>query len=96
MGVPALYAAAVDERISRVILENPPYSHWQGPAMLNALRYTDLPEVAALIAPREIVSIGKLPAEYALTSAVYALHGRKAGIRKANALPDALRVWERF
>jgi cephalosporin-C deacetylase-like acetyl esterase len=94
MAVPALYAAATDERISRVILDDPPYSHWQGPAMLNALRFTDLPEVAALVAPREIVSLGPLPADYRLTSAVYALYGNKAGIRSANALPDALRVWE--
>jgi hypothetical protein len=75
MAVPVIYAAATGERVSRVILEDPPYSHWQGPAMLNALRFTDLPEVAALIAPREIVSLGQLPKEYGLTSAVYALHG---------------------
>jgi cephalosporin-C deacetylase-like acetyl esterase len=94
MAVPAIYAAATDERISRVILDDPPYSHWQGPAMLNALRFTDLPEVAALIAPREIVSLGPLPKEYALTSAVYGFYGGKGAIREAHALPDALRVWE--
>ena len=49
-----IYAAATDERVTRVIVEDPPYSHWQGSAMLNALRFIDLPEVAALIAPREL------------------------------------------
>lgn len=94
MAVPVLYAAAVDERIDRVVLEDPPYSHWQGPAMLNALRFTDLPEVAALLAPRELVSIGPLPEFYRLTSSVYELYGKRAAIRQAHALPDALRVWE--
>jgi hypothetical protein len=94
MTVAVLYAAATDDRVTRVILDDPVYSHWQGAAVLNALRFTDLPEVAALIAPREIVSLGPLPKEYGLTSAVYALHGRQPAIRRAHALPDALRVWE--
>ena len=62
---------------------------------LNALRFTDLPEVAAMIAAREIVSLRPLPKEYGLTSAVYAPHGGKTKIRKAQALPDALQVWMR-
>ncbi len=57
MGGLALHAAALDSRFSRVILDDPPASHWQGPALLNVLRITDLPEVAGMMAPREIVSL---------------------------------------
>lgn len=94
MAVPALYAAALDERISRVILDDPPYSHWQGPAVLNALRFTDLPEIAALAAPRELVTLLPLPEPYQFTRSVYALYGKRDAIRRAYALADALKVWE--
>ena len=48
MGALALHAAALDNRITRVILEDVPASHWQGPPLLNVLRVTDLPEVAGI------------------------------------------------
>ena len=92
MGALALYAAAFDERISRVILDDPPPSHWQGPALLNILRITDLPEAAGLMAPREIVSLTPLPAAYAYTSSIYALYGKKNRIRQAGDLGEALAV----
>ena len=38
MGALALHAGALDSRISRVILDDPPASHWQEPALLNVLR----------------------------------------------------------
>jgi cephalosporin-C deacetylase-like acetyl esterase len=95
MGALALYAAAFDERISRVILDDPPASHWQGPALVNILRLTDLPEAAGLIAPREIVSLTPLPAAYAYTSSIYALYGKKNRIRQAGDLGEALAVRER-
>ncbi len=94
MAVPALYAAALDERISRLVLDDPPYSHWQGPAVLNALRFTDLPEIAALAAPREIVTLLPLPAPYEFTRRVHGLYGKRDAVRRAHALADALRVWE--
>jgi cephalosporin-C deacetylase-like acetyl esterase len=93
MGALALYAAAFDKRITRVILDDAPYTHWQGPALLNVLRMTDLPEAAALMAPREIVSLTPLPHAYAYTSSIYALYG--ARIRMAGDLAGALKVWER-
>ncbi len=80
MGALGLYAAAFDKRITRVILDNPPPSHWQAPSLLSILRITDLPEVAALVAPREIVSLSKLPAEYAYTSSIYALYGKQGSL----------------
>jgi cephalosporin-C deacetylase-like acetyl esterase len=94
MGALGLYAAAIDDRITRVILDNPPYSHWQGPALLNILRLTDLPEAAALMAPREIVSLTALPPAYTYTSSVYALYGKMGPIREAGDLSEALKVWE--
>ena len=92
MGGLALHAAAMDTRITRVILEDVPASHWQGPALLNVLRVTDLAEVAAMVAPREIVSLTPLPRNYNHTSAIYKLYGKS--LRHADALGQALRVWE--
>jgi cephalosporin-C deacetylase-like acetyl esterase len=94
MGGLALHAAAIDNRISRVILNDPPASHWQGPALLNVLRITDLPEVAGLIAPREIVSLTPLPDAYSYTRSIFRLHGKSDSIRQAASLGEALRVWE--
>ncbi len=94
MGALAIHAAALDERISRVILDDPPASHWQGPALLNVLRITDLPEVAALMAPREIVSLTPLPEAYRYTRSIFCLFGKSDSIRQAASLAEALRVWE--
>jgi hypothetical protein len=49
MGVNAMYAALLDGSVRRVILQSPPTSHRQGPHYLGILRYTDVPEVAALL-----------------------------------------------
>ena len=50
MGILALYAALFEPRIDEVILNEPPASHWQRPALLNVLRVTDIPEVAGAFA----------------------------------------------
>jgi hypothetical protein len=92
MGVLGIYAAALEERITRVIVDDPPASHWQGPALLNILRVTDIPEAAALVAPRELVSLTPLAGPYSYTASVYALHGRQAALRQAEGLPQALRI----
>lgn len=94
MGGLALHAAAFDTRIGRVILDGAPASHWQGPALLNVLRYTDLPEVAGMVAPREIVSLTPLPGEYRYTRSIYSLQGASGSIRQAASLGEALKVWE--
>jgi hypothetical protein len=92
MGALGLYAAALDERITRVILDDPPVSHWQGPALLNILRITDLPEAAALMAPREIVSLTPLPPSWRYTSRIYALYGKPGAIREVHGMAQATRV----
>jgi cephalosporin-C deacetylase-like acetyl esterase len=94
MGGLALYAAALDARISRVILDDPPASHWQGPPLLFILRITDLAEAAGMVAPRKIVSLTRLPDTFAYTSSIYALYGEARAIRQAGSLGDALKVWE--
>ncbi len=97
MGALALYAAALDPRITRVILEDPPSSHWQAqaPALLNILRITDLPEVAGMVAPREIVSLSSVPEAYTYAKAIYRLYGQKSTIRIAGDLGEALRTGSR-
>jgi cephalosporin-C deacetylase-like acetyl esterase len=92
MGALALYAAALDPRITRVILDDPPSSHWQGPALLNILRVTDLPEVAGMVTPREIVSLTSVPEAYSYTSSIYRLYGKKGRIRQAGDLGEAVQV----
>src|SRR5712692_2971797 len=63
-GALGLYAAILDPRIQQVMLLDPPVSHREGPIFLNVLRYTDLPEAAALIAPRPLIFYGHIPREY--------------------------------
>ena len=94
MGGLALHAGALDNRVSRVILDDPPGSHWQGPALLNVLRITDLAEVAGMMAPREIVSLTPLPEAYRYTRSIFSLYQKSASIREAASLGEALRVWE--
>jgi cephalosporin-C deacetylase-like acetyl esterase len=94
MAALSLYAAALDERISRVIVDNPPATHWHDAPLLNVLRVTDLPEAAALLAPRELVAIGPLAREYDHTQAIYKLYGAADHMRTAGGLGEALRVWE--
>lgn len=93
MGALAIYAAALDTRISQVILDDPPASHWQGPSFLHVLRHTDLPEVSALVAPREIVSLTAFPQSFQYTNGLLRFTPGSAPLREAASLADALRVW---
>src|SRR3989449_1080814 len=70
MGILALYAALFDERVKEVILNDPPASHWQRPALLNVLRVTDIPEVAGALAPRRLISLTKPPATFDFTQRI--------------------------
>ncbi|HKQ38283.1 MAG TPA: acetylxylan esterase [Verrucomicrobiae bacterium] len=82
MGIIAMYAALLDKRIQQIILNDPPESHWQGPALLNILRITDIPDVARTLGRRHLVSVTKPPATLA------------KHLRAAGSLPDALEVWK--
>lgn len=62
-GVNALYAALLDGRVEHVVLGSPPPGHRHGPHYLGVLRYTDIPTVAALMAPA-IRLYGEVPPSF--------------------------------
>jgi hypothetical protein len=66
----------------------------EGPALLNVLRVTDIPEVAGAFAPRELVVLGRMPESFSAARALYRLHDRPAALRAAGSLPEALEVWK--
>ena len=93
MGILALYAGLFDERVQQVILNDPPGSHWQGPALLNVLRVSDIPEVAGAFAPRRIVCLTGFPEAFNYTRQIYKLLGQPAHFTQAGSLPEALQAW---
>ena len=93
MGVLALYAGLFDERITQVILNDAPASHWQGPALLNVLRITDVAEVAGAFAPRRLVSLTEFPRSFDYTHKLYKLRGAARQFVRAGSLPEALEIW---
>ncbi len=94
MGILALYAGLFDKRVSRVILNGAPDSHWQGPALLNILRITDIAEVAGAFAPRQLVSLTEFPNSFSYTRNVYKRRGAARQLVCAGSLPEALEVWK--
>lgn len=80
MAAVALYAALLDGRVSRLALHSPPATQnapsqpdGQGPAleMLACLRITDLPQVAGLLWPMELVLTGEVPGSYRWSEALF-------------------------
>lgn len=67
----ALYAAALDESITQAILIRAPSSHLEGPILLGAMRHADLPDIAALLAPRRLTFYGQMPAAFGRTRQIY-------------------------
>lgn len=90
MAVVAMYAGLLDERVDDVVVADPPSSHWQGPALLNVLRFTDLPEVAGALAPRNLTFLRAIPPGFELTRALYDLQQTGTALRVAGSLPEAL------
>jgi hypothetical protein len=94
MGIVGLYAALFDDRISQVIVRDPPATHRRGPALLNVLRFTDTPEVAAALSPRKLVFIDdQVPHAFEWTRSIYDLHEHPAAISSTGSVPEALEVW---
>ena len=94
MGIVSLYAAMLDERIDQVILRDPSATHRRSPALLNVLRITDIPEAAAVLAPRKLVFLGdEVPAPFQLTTTIYELHDEANQIKASGSLPEALEIW---
>ena len=80
MAAIALYAALLDGRVMTLFLESPPATQnagsrpdGSGPAieMLHCLRFTDLPQVAGLLHPMELVVSGEFPESFGWTEALY-------------------------
>jgi hypothetical protein len=92
MGIVCLYAALWDERVKQVILQEPPASHWEGPALLNVLRVTDIPEVAGALAPRRLVSLTEWPDAFKHTRTIYRLKNASGQLERAGSLPEALEI----
>ena len=86
----AIYAAAVDNSISHVILVKPPLSDRDGPILLGASRYADLAGYAALIAPRRLTFYGRMPAPYVVTRRVYAGTGAAEMISESMSIAASL------
>ncbi len=89
-GALGLYAAALDEGVSQSIVIDPPTTHREAPIFLNVLRYTDLPEAAALVAPRRVTFYGRLPDAYKFTQRIYELYGKGDQMRLSMTLEGAL------
>ncbi|MDX2149826.1 MAG: dienelactone hydrolase family protein, partial [Bryobacteraceae bacterium] len=89
-GILGLYAAILDPAIWQVALIDPPTSHRHGPLFLNILRHTDLPEAAALLAPRRLIFYGHMPKEYEYTRHVYTLLGQPGHLSVAMNLEYVL------
>jgi hypothetical protein len=71
----AIYAAILDPRVHQAMVIDPPASHTAGPLFLNVLRHTDLPEAAALLAPRRLNFYARIPPAYEYTRQIYKLAG---------------------
>jgi len=80
MAVIALYTALLAGNLFAAILHNPPPSHLipsnsdgTGPSieMLNCLKYTDLPYLAASLWPTHLIFLGPRPREYSWTEEIY-------------------------
>lgn len=60
VGINGLYAALLDGKVERVVLESPTASHRDAPIYLNVLRYTDIPEVVGLLGEK-VRLLGEIP-----------------------------------
>jgi cephalosporin-C deacetylase-like acetyl esterase len=91
MAAVALYAALLDGGVERLILQAPPPTQ-NGPSradgrgeaieVLGCLRITDLPQVAGLLYPAEIVLIGRDPELYSWAEGVYRRLGAGNFVRR--------------
>jgi len=97
MAAIVLYAALLGGSPSIVVLHDPPASQdmrsdivGTGPAleMLNCLRHTDLPYVAGLLWPTELVFLGPRPETYSWANSLYAKLGSPGELRYIKSLSE--------
>ena len=91
----ALYTALLRGDVYAIILHDPPATQnvWSnpdgtGPAieMINCLRYTDLPYVAGLLWPTQLVFLGPRPESYAWAEHLYMKLGAPGVVRHVKNL----------
>lgn len=85
--VSAIYAALLDPQVSEVVLADPPETHTDPacPELLGVLQIGDLPQNLALLYPRLITFVGRVPEAYQWTRALYAQLGQADRVR---VIPD--------
>ena len=86
----AMYAAALDETVDHAILIRAPSSHSDGPVLLGAMRHADLPDISALIAPRQLTFYGGMPAPFSRTVEIYEGLGAAAHVNVSMSIGAAL------
>ena len=95
MAAVALYAALLDGNVEALYLESPPATQnapsrpdGRGEAieMLSCLRITDLPQVAGLLYPAEIIFLGDRPDTYQWAEDVYERLGTQELLRRSEAV----------
>lgn len=86
----AIYAALLDELVEEIFLVDPPQTHLvpDTPELLNVLRVGDLPENLALLYPRRITFIGRIPEAYEWTQKLYQQLGQGENFRLQADLLD--------
>lgn len=75
-GILALYAAILEPQVHQALLMRPPSSHTEGPYFLDILRHADIPEAAALLAPRRLNFYSHMPTAFEPTREIYRLYGQ--------------------
>ena len=91
-GILGAYAALLDPRITRVILSSPTLTHENGPVFLNVLRYTDIPQVLAMLAPREVVLLTNEIDDFEYTRDIYKLYKAEKKFRRCYTVAQALNL----
>ncbi len=97
MAVVAAYAALLDGNVKALVLKDPPPTQnipsqpdgaGEAIEMLNCLRITDLPQVAGLMFPNELVAIGELPDSYKWAEKLYSSLNKPMSFKKVNKLSE--------
>ena len=89
-GILGAYAALLDKRISRIILHSPTVTHHSAPTFLNVLRYTDIPEVLGMLAPRELVFLTWEIYQFRATRDLYSLYGAEDKVWRGQTVTQVL------
>ena len=90
LAIPALYAAVADERIAGVLLEDAPEHHTSETALFRILRYTDVPQSAALLFPRPVFFLGQRANGFLWTEEVYRTLGQPGRCKTSAERPATI------